>query len=234
MFRPRWFNALCWGTCCTLVLMLAVPAARADGGSIKDTAISPPSWQGFYVGTHAGLATGNTKGDTATTSTDFDLNGALYGAQIGYSWQHGSTVLGAEASWSHSTLQGNTACLVVLDCKRDVDWIATMVGRIGLASDRMLIYGMGGVAWADVNTNVSIVGIPLFSASETHTGWVAGFGFEYAFSSRISTRIEYAHIDLGSQTHDLAPVGGGGGTTSDKVDLQMDTIRLGLNIKLSN
>ena len=106
-------------------------------------------------------------------------------------------------------------------------------GRIVNAMGRTLLYGMGGVAWSDVHTHVGIGSVPFLSGNATHTGWIAGFGFEYALSSHVSTRIEYAHIDLGSETHNLAFVGGGGGPTiPDKVDLKLDTIRLGVNVKL--
>jgi len=66
-------------------------------------------------------------------------------------------------------------------------------------------------------------------------GWTAGFGFEHAFTNRISTRIEYAHIDLGSQIQNLTFTGGGAlPGIPDKVDVRMDTIRLGVNVKLTN
>jgi outer membrane immunogenic protein len=213
-------------------------AAYADGmnhASIKDAPMAF-SWTGFYVGAHAGLVTGETTGDLGLggpLNTDYSLNGALYGGQVGYNWQTGSTVLGIEGSFSGANIQGNTACVAVFECRRDMDWLATVVGRVGIAVDRSLLYAMGGVAWADVNTNFSIVGVPLLSGSETHVGWVAGFGFEHAFTNRISTRIEYAHIDLGSQDTGLAPAGGPVVVT-DKVDVRMDTIRLGVNIKLTN
>jgi outer membrane immunogenic protein len=233
MSQSGWLKALCWGALGVMGLVLAAPTAFADGrGSLKDAPVQAFSWQGFYIGDHAGLATGTTGGDTGFTTTDYDINGALYGLQAGYNFQRGTTVFGIEATWSHSTVQGNTACLVVFDCKRDVDWVATVVGRLGMASGRSLLYSMAGVAWADVNTNVSIIGVPLLSASETHVGWTYGFGFEHAFTDRISTRIEYAHIDLGSETHNLAFIGGGGITIPDKVDLKMDSIRLGVNIRL--
>ncbi len=96
---------------------------------------------------------------------------------------------------------------------------------------RTLLYGMGGVAWSDVHTHVGIGSVPFLSGSATHTGWIAGFGFEYALSSHVSTRIEYAHIDLGSANHSLAS-SGGPVLATDSVDLKMDTIRLGVNIKL--
>jgi outer membrane immunogenic protein len=154
--------------------------------------------------------------------------------QLGYNWQFGTTVLGVEGTWSDSTIHGSSGCLIGLGCKRDIDWVSTVVGRAGMAFGKTLVYGMGGLAWADVDASVNVLGNTFRSGSETHMGWVAGFGFEYMLSSHISTRIEYAHFDLGSQTHNLALVGGGGGTIPDKVDVQMDTIRLGVNIKLSN
>jgi hypothetical protein len=50
-------------------------------------------------------------------------------------------------------------------------------------------------------------------------------------SNHISARIEYAHVDLGSDNHGLALVGGGPVVVNDKVDVRMDTIRLGVNFK---
>jgi outer membrane immunogenic protein len=218
--------------------LLPGTAANADGyrGSIKDAPMAF-SWTGVYIGGHAGLVTGETTGDVGLggpLNTDFSLSGALYGGQVGYNWQSGATVLGLEGSFSGANVQGTTACVAILECKRDLDWVATVVGRAGIAIDRSLLYAMGGVAWADVGTKVSIVGVPLLSGSDTHVGWVAGFGFEHSFTDRISTRIEYAHIDLGDQNTGLVPVGGGPAVVTDKVDVRMDTIRLGVNIKLTN
>jgi outer membrane immunogenic protein len=230
-------------------LALFTGSAIADGmntrGSIKDS-VQPFSWRGFYVGLHAGLATGNTQGDVPvfdefSLRTDYELNGALYGAQAGWLGQWGNIVAGVEGTYSGTNIQGSNACVAILECQRSIDWIATAVGRAGLAYDRILLYGLAGIAWADVDTNVGIVGFPLVSANETHVGWTVGFGVEWALSDRVSARIEYAHIDLGSETHNLSFAGGGGeslrlegGSISDKVKLEMDTIRLGVNVKLGN
>jgi outer membrane immunogenic protein len=217
--------------------LLSGGAANADGytkGSIKDV---PQyfSWTGFYLGGHAGLVTGETTGDPGLAgllTTDYPLSGALYGGQIGYNWQTGSTVLGVEASFSGADISGTTNCVAVFTCKRDVNWLATVVGRAGIAMDRSLLYALAGVAWADVDTNVSIVGIPVLSGSDTHVGWVAGFGFEHAFTNRVSTRIEYSHVDLGSQDTGLS-LAAGPIVVTDKVDVRMDTIKLGVNFKLN-
>ncbi len=237
MSRSQWFGALSWGALSVLGIVLVTPAALADGMPRRGPQVveRPFSWTGFYVGGHAGLATGDTQGDPGIggglLSTDYIVNGALYGGQVGYNWQSGLLVFGVEGSWSASTIQGNTACVAILECKRDVDWLATVTGRVGYAMGRTLLYGMAGAAWADASTHVGIVGIPLVSGSATHNGWIAGFGFEYALSNHVSTRIEYAHVDLGSADHGLAPAGGPVLVT-DSVNLKLDTIRLGVNVKL--
>jgi outer membrane immunogenic protein len=225
-------------------LMLGAPAfadglpsrgkARGDddNGSVR--------WRGFYVGGHAGLAVGNTDSQLdkpLPLTFDYEVNGGLYGIQAGLLGQWGNVVAGIEATYSGSTIQGSDGgCAVVpiigigVNCARDVNWVATVVGRAGVAYDRVLLYGLAGVAWADVETTVGIINNGLASASggETHVGWTAGFGLEWALSNRISARIEYAHIDLGEETHQIA------GKLPLDVNLEMDTVRLGVNVKLGH
>ena len=238
MSPSRWFRVLCWGGALGLLAVaLGAPAVLADDyrRSVKDIP-QPFSWTGLYIGAHAGLVTGETTGEVGLGSvrTDYSLDGAIYGGQIGYNYQRGWSLFGIEATWSGANVQGNTPCVVVLDCRRDINSIGSVVGRLGLAVDRSLLYAMGGVAWGDVDTHVRIVGTPLLSGSETQTGWTAGFGLEHAFTERISTRIEYAHIDLGSETQNLKFTGGIVPAIPDKVDARMDTLRLGVNLKLTN
>jgi outer membrane immunogenic protein len=235
-------------------LLLSAGPAAADGlpskGQVRAPAAEAPfSWRGFYAGLHAGLATGNTQGEIGPFSSDYEMNGALYGAQVGYLGQWGNVVAGIEGTYSGSNVQGSDAgCLVFIvgvDCRRDVNWLATVVGRAGIAYDRVLLYGLGGVAWADVDTDIRILNQPFLSGGDTHVGWTAGFGVEWALSNRVSARIEYAHIDLGRENQSLNFAGYGGevpsfaegdgsGRIRDRVDLQMDTVRLGINIKLGD
>jgi len=237
-------------------LALMTSNAAADGlmkkSHVRDTSHveTPHIWRGIYVGLHAGLATGNTQGEVdfsrheyeyeggiGPLSFDYEMNGALYGAQIGWLGQWGNLVAGIEASYSGSSVQGSDAgCLVFIvgiDCRRDVNWLATVVGRAGWAYDRILIYGLAGVAWADVDTEARILNTKFLSGGETHVGWTVGFGLEWALSSRVSARIEYAHIDLGDETHRLR-IHGSSITIPDRVELEMDTIRLGVNVKLGH
>ena len=42
----------------------------------------------------------------------------------------------------------------------DVDWISTLTGRVGLAFDRWLVYGKGGVAWANDSYTTNFYTLP--------------------------------------------------------------------------
>lgn len=217
--------------------MTAGQAAAADlghGPSIKDAPVSTGySWSGFYVGGHAGLANGSADASLALFNTETDLTGALYGVHAGYNFQRGAHVFGIEGSWSRSNVEGSTQCFFVITCTGEVDWVATLVGRAGLAMNHTLLYGFGGVAWGKVNAVGSLGPVFTLSGDETHTGWTAGFGLEHALNERVSFRIEYAHIDLGSETHNLT---GSGFPVSIpvKVDATLDTVRLGVNVKLTH
>jgi outer membrane immunogenic protein len=221
------------------LLLLSAGQAAADGlpskGQVRAPAADAPfSWDGFYAGLHAGLATGKTDGDIYGITSDFEMSGALYGGQVGWLRQSGNLVVGIEGTYSGSNIQGSDAgCFVIVvgfDCRRDVKWLATAVGRAGVAYDRVLLYGLAGVAWADVDTEIRVLNSPFLSGSDTHVGWTAGFGMEWALSNRVSTKIEYAHIDLGHETGTLSSVLED--PVRDRVGLQMDTVRLGINVKL--
>ena len=131
MSQSRWFSGLRWSVWCTLGLMLAAPAAYADGMARRAAPMEQPfSWTGLYVGGHAGLVTGDTQGSVPPFTTDYPVNGALYGGQIGYNWQHGRMVYGVEGSFSgHRRRQ--PACVG-----------ASMQPRFGLARVRYRACGL--------------------------------------------------------------------------------------------
>jgi len=242
-----------------LALFVGATAPVQAGGSIKDSYAAPAfSWTGFYVGGHAGLGTGQTTGRPESIngtpiaallgpvigpavsnffSTDYDMSGAVYGAHVGYNYQTGSAVFGIEASYSGSSISGNSASGIILNSDRELDWLATVTGRIGYAMGRSLVYAKGGVAWGEVSTGIGLGGIKILDGGETHVGWTAGAGFEHAITNNVTFRIEYAHIDLGSETHSLGNTGALGilppGTLNigDKVDAKFDTVTIGVSYK---
>src|SRR5262245_32833622 len=95
-----------------------------------------------------------------------------------------------------------------MELTTESNWVATLRGRVGVALDRLLIYGTGGVAWGGIESSnaVTCVGCPIApwatgTSSRTHTGWAAGAGAEYMLGSAWSIRAEYLFVDLGEDKH---------------------------------
>jgi outer membrane immunogenic protein len=97
--------------CSALVLAGEIASAAAD---LWPSAYAPVaqvfSWTGFYIGANAGYGWTNTSGTLTTTSgpEHFTItgNGFLGGAQAGHNWQWSSVVLGAEADFQGTTING--------------------------------------------------------------------------------------------------------------------------------
>ena len=209
----------------------------AGGYEPSGKGFAPPpvySWTGFYVGGHAGLATGYTEaqvpGFGGFADTDFSMDGGIYGGHVGYNYQTGAWVFGIEGTYSGSNVEGNGTSLVVFNVQRELDWLATVEGRLGYAFGRSMIYARGGCAWGKLDTDVSIAGFNILSVDATHNGWTAGFGFEHALGDWLIARVEYAHVDLDTENHALA-LAGLGCCVTDNVEGEIDTIRIGASIK---
>lgn len=239
------------------LLLLALPASNTLAGGLKDDP-GPPlfSWTGFYVGGHAGIGTGDTSGVPqsltipagpvvipippaigAFFASDYEMSGALYGGHIGYNFQKNNLVFGIEGSISGTSINGDgPAGLGLIVSEREVDWLASVTGRLGYAMGQSLVYAKGGVAWGKVSSTVRLGGIAVLEGDETHVGWTAGVGFEHAINNNLSFRIEYAHYDLGSETHSLSYNGALGGapglfSIESDVDARIDTLTVGVSYK---
>jgi outer membrane immunogenic protein len=101
---------------------------------------------------------------------------------------------------------------------RDLNWYSTFRGRVGFTWDRVLIYGTGGPALAEIKstTNVAFGTDQFFLAgnidqgafTDMHIGWAAGVGLEWAVGSNWSVKGEYLHLDFGSINYAAACTGG--------------------------
>jgi outer membrane immunogenic protein len=229
-------------------------ASAADLGSYKDEPVASYgpgfSWAGLYIGGSAGFGVGKTSGTpsiateseelndfinpflAAFLSSDYDMNGAIYGAHVGYNFQRNNIVFGVEAGINGTDLSGSTDIvgLNLLQSDRSLDWYGTATARLGYAADKVLFYGFGGVAFGTVNTDISTLGVTWASGESDHVGWTAGLGVEYAMTDRFIVRVEYSHVDLGEETASL-DVFGEPSPLQDKVDLSFDAIKVGASYK---
>jgi len=149
-------------------------------------------------------------------SSDYDMDGAIYGGFLGYNWQSGHAVFGIEAGLNGTDFDGHTKCVIDADCHRELEYYGTVTGRLGYAVNNMMFYGFGGVAWGEVKSRVNREGGPVdeswtiitdadftssFNEDQTHVGWTAGVGIEFAFTERFVAGVEYAHVDLGEESY---------------------------------
>ena len=184
---------------------------------------TPFTWTGFYIGGNAGVGFG---GD----STSVDLEGFNYfaanpapgevtkvgddsafigGGQIGYNYAFNNLVAGIEADFSGFDFQ---AAKIPPSSRADwgsdtrvsveMNWLSTVRGRLGVAMDRWLIYGTGGVAFSDgvyrnhdfCNTAPPCGGGLLDAKGDMDTGWTVGGGAEFAFRPNWTAKAEYQFV----------------------------------------
>lgn len=188
-------------------------SAQARDIAAKPVVMPPAfSWTGFYVGANIGSARMNsTISDDPSTPINFlgvpsDVNGSgtIGGIQAGYNYQLSNLLLGVETDLSFASREqsisgigGSTFGTYTTRLTR----LSTVRGRIGLAVDRFLVYGTGGVAFASIKNDFDDTAFPFnANSNKTLTGWTGGFGVEYAFSDHWTAKAEYLQVSVPSQS----------------------------------
>jgi len=149
----------------------------------------PPTWGGFYLGVNGGYGGDSSlpfRDEVFTTPAPSTLwaaidgksiiTGGFGGGQLGYNFQFGSWVLGAETDIQGSNIQGSgtqayltapvspanfcgTTTNATVPCSArnnlDVDWFGTARGRLGYSFGGTLLYVTGGFAYGGVNSSAS-------------------------------------------------------------------------------
>lgn len=167
-------------------------------------------------------------------SMDVTSSGFVGGVQAGYNWQFDNGfVLGAEADFQGSNLKGevkfNADGLGEIKAGTKVEWFGTVRARLGYtATERLLVYGTGGLAYGKVKSYVDLGEIGT-SSSKTRAGWTIGGGAEYAITNNWTLKSEYLYTDLGkknfySYTDENYDI-------NLKNDVKFHTVRVGLNYK---
>lgn len=176
--------------------MLAAGAATAADLSPGYAPLAPApvyrpfyGWTGFYLGINGGGGWGRSQWDGINA---FDVSGGLIGGTVGYNWQIGRVVLGAEGDIDWSGIDGTTTAFCAPGCTTRNYWLATVRGRLGYSWDRFLPYLTGGLAVGDVKA--TIPGLP--GGSITNAGWTVGAGLEVGIVSNVSVKAEYLFVDL--------------------------------------
>lgn len=180
--------------------------SRKAVDAVLEAAEVPLGFDGFAGGVHAGY--------------NLQFKYFVLGVEGAYDWGKGqdtvdltpeaklnSTV--ADAIEDGDTSIGNSA---VVRFQSDISGVASLRGRAGFTNGSYLLYGTGGVAWADYDLNISAKAVEGYSDGAFHlskslTGWVAGGGVEFKLTRNISVRGEVLHYDFGSIEYSIEDEG---------------------------
>ena len=240
---------------CALALLSAFAASPTMAADMPVKARPAPvmapvwNWSGFYIGLNGGYSWGRSSRDLnffnplngATIATASgagrDLDGGVFGGQIGYNWQASNWVFGIEADLQWTGQKGGTTVLCpVGGCfpaltfvpaaggssatlTDKLEWFGTIRGRVGFTvTPSVLLYATGGGAYGSVKTDLGLSTltanlVPVTIAGSRSTdrfGWTVGAGAEWMFASNWSGKLEYLYMDLGSISNSVVfPTGSG-------------------------
>jgi len=224
-------------------------AFAADLGGRPPAPIAPVvalayDWTGFYLGVSGGYGWGQA---TWTDQNDGDFaqflgqqyptrpSGGMLGGQVGYDKQFDRIVFGAEfsgsATWMKDTVQNSTVTGVFGTTNVHALYAAT--AKLGYAMDRILVYGKGGPAFAQMNifANDTIANIQ-FGDSQLRTGFTLGAGLEYAMTDNWLVGLEYDYYNFGDG-HFSGYDNGTGGDNNDFNDFKVNTNISTVNARVS-
>ena len=251
-------------------LLAAASAVAFTGPAFAAEPLPPPpppppvfTWTGVYIGGQIGGVWGSGAlsnfngfdpftGAFINSSIGGTPSGVIGGGHIGAQGQYDQWVLGIEGSVDGTSLTKTVNAAfpnflggALLRAHTSADIQGSIRGKIGIAWDRFMIYGTGGVAFAGFSTDFDIasggfvtpggVVIPAFVASNsfsrTRTGWTVGGGAQYAITPNWWVFVEYRFSDFGSIRNGAFPNLPNGVFFNGSRRLQENQVQAGLSYK---
>ncbi len=224
------------------------------------------NFAGFYIGGLAGGAWGTFDTSTSTAEVPggefsppaiaaFNAAGPqsikpgsfIGGFEAGYNWQTGNYLAGIEGDieWLHlsgsassgpAVIPGGAGNTFTITSSADIDWLATLRGRLGYTSGNWLFYATGGAAFTTLHGNFQFSetfspSTETASVAGSKTGYTVGGGVESYLWQNWSVKAEYLFVDFGS----VSAFGIDTGVPfpfysfTHSVNLKLNIARLGLN-----
>jgi outer membrane immunogenic protein len=244
-----------------LTLAIAMGFGLASGATVLAADLARPvykappqaapasDWTGFYIGVHGGGAWSDLDWFYPCTATNLLLppcnlaqgghsaTSWLAGGQVGFNYQVEQWVLGIEAEFSATGLNGDHVDRAFPNDTHHsrTDFIGTVAPRVGVAWDRALLYAKGGAAWAhnDYSLSITSSGLTTYTADATRWGWMVGLGIEYAPAQNWSVKVEYNYLDFGTGRILYTSNGAIPGLLPFEEDItqRIQVVKVGLNYK---
>lgn len=219
-------------------------------------------WTGFYVGVHVGYGSGESTWKDVDFGGNTELGhqsheGVFGGGQLGYNFQFGHFVIGAEGDFAYSDVGGektnpfqfSPTFIEFHTINTDNDWTGTAAARLGyaFADSRVLAYVKGGGAFSHWNYNFvndspsdgQLGTVNTFNTDDTRITPMVGVGVEFAINCRWSAKLEARYVFHGKENVVGTLFEKCGPACNDtepnesyQVDLRQVSAQVGLNYKL--
>ena len=202
-------------------LMLAGSVAAIATPAMAQEANTFTGLRGQIVGGYDDVTAGSSVDDDGNDNNDQSIEGFAYGAAVGYDFDFGGAVIGAEAEYTDSTAKtdysngdfegfgfGN------VDAGRDL-YLGVRAGA-KVAPD-VLAYAKGGYTNAKLNV-LSSDGTTEFDEDFNLDGYRIGAGVEYAMNTNTFINVEYRYSNYSRAEvdfNDSLP-------NSDRFDVDLD------------
>ena len=218
---------------CRQFILSSAGVIAIAGSAFAAEPLPPPppfTWSGVYIGGQIGYAWSTDNVQWSGTAFNLDAaagsfaegpNGVIGGARAGYNLQPATPawswlVFGIEASVDGTSLSKNITVPLAdfagvtfgsLVASSNARVQGSFRGRLGIAWDRLLLFGEGGVAVTSFNTTYIdttgfFTGFPGINEtlSVTRAGFTGGGGIEYAVDDHWSVQAEYRYSNFGHTT----------------------------------
>jgi outer membrane immunogenic protein len=195
------------------VVTFAEVGLAADLESTVGVVEPANTWEGSYVGLFVGYGRGTAyqPDDESDFLPDYELplEGATLGVTAGVDFLLSDGVVAGfvgDLAWDgmHGSQQFYS--------DMDIDWTASLRGKLGYDAGAYLPYLTAGLAVANIKASS-------FDDSQNHLGWTVGLGTEVALSDELSLDLLYRYSDYGQVAYD----------TDIHFSATSHTLRVGLN-----
>jgi opacity protein-like surface antigen len=160
--------------------------------------VAPPfSWTGPLVGAIGGYSWDDERLYTNTWSHEVPRDGVFGGLSAGYNYQFNNFIAGVVAEYNLANIHGGVSPLPTYALTTKVSSFGSVDGHFGLAFDRLIVYGLGGVASAQIQHTIKLTGIETDNFSAFQTGHDWGGGAAYAITNNLAATAEFHSYHFG-------------------------------------
>ena len=183
------------------------------------------NWDGAFIGVFVGGGWADADHEFGGgVGNDIELAGWFVGVDAGFNATVADgIVLGIVGDVAFADISGTNDAPPVGgfdEVSQNIDWMASLRGRLGFDGGAFLPYLTAGLAVAHSNRETVNFDSEF---DNTHIGWTVGAGVEFAVSEDLSVDLLYRYSDYGSEIYNPPPL------TVPEVSLTAHTIQVGLH-----